>query len=489
MDFVTGEDRNQIILLPDCVDDYVNDNNTVRVIDAYVNNLDLVGFGFTKSVPNATGRPMYGAKDLLKLYIYGYSNRIRSSRRLETETKRNLEVIWLLRKLSPDHKTISDFRSDNAKVLKDVFRDFVKLCMDLGLYGRELVSIDGSKFKAVNAKDRNFNEKKLKERLKHIEEQIEEYMRQMEETDRKEEAVDGEKTAEEIQAIIAGLVERKAEYEGYTEELESSGETQKSLTDPDSRRMIGNGKPDIGYNVQTAVDSKNGMIAEFNASNSPNDKNQLTEMALMAAEILEKEKLTAVADKGYDSASDIAKSILNGIVPHVAGADYNICLPTDEGQGERITSHSDGRTIYLPERNVALCPMGKALYPGSYKNKDRKALFYNAKACAACTCKCTEGKHKIFEIAMRKTDFKKEYDDKGLYAKQARVIADKDIVRQRKCLSEHPFGTVKRGMDADYFLTKGLSKITGELSLMFLAYNMKRAINILGSKKLIDSFG
>ena len=249
MVYVGGANRNQIILLPESVDDYVDAGNPVRVIDAYIDSLDLKGMGFTKAEPNATGRPMYSPQDLLKLYVYGYMNKVRSSRRLETETKRNLEVIWLMKKLSPDHKTIARFRHDNADVLKNVFRDFVKLCMRLDLYGKELVAIDGSKFKAVNSKDRNFNEEKLRERISRINARIEEYIQELDTADKTEVATDHPKTSDEIKKFIAELETRKQTYQSYIDELKEKDETQKSLTDPDSRRMMANGKTEICYAV------------------------------------------------------------------------------------------------------------------------------------------------------------------------------------------------------------------------------------------------
>ncbi|MEA4849424.1 MAG: IS1182 family transposase [Clostridiaceae bacterium] len=487
MEFIMGKNRNQINLLPDSIDDYVDENNAVRVVDAYINSLNLAELGFSQPQPNNTGRPMYDPKDLLKLYLYGYMNRIRSSRRLETETKRNLEVIWLMNKLTPDHKTIARFRHDNTAALKNVFRDFVKLCTNLGLYGRELVAIDGSKFKAVNAKERNFNDKKLAERIARIDAKIEEYLCQLEKSDSEENAAPGEKTSEEIAKIICELEERKTTYQGYKEELSESGERQKSLTDPDSRLMKANGKMDICYNVQTAVDSKNKLIAEFEVTNEAVDKNQLTPMAKGAAEILEAEELQVTADVGYDSAQDIVKCMEQGITPHIAGTDFDICLPTDIERESVIEAHKNGRCIYDAERNIVLCPMGKVLYPGFYKKANGVGVFYNYKACKECSCKCTSEKRgRRHEVSMKESDFSKSYNDKKLFARQIRIAPDRWVVKQRKSIVEHPFGTIKRSMDSGYCLTKGLGNVTGEFSLAFLAYNLKRAINILGCGKLIE---
>lgn len=487
MQFISGDNRNQMILMPDSIDDYVSDDNSVRVIDAYISSLDLSTLGFNRPQPNDTGRPMYNPKDLLKLYVYGYMNRIRSSRRLEMETKRNLEVIWLLKKLSPDHKTIARFRSDNSDVLKNVFKDFAKLCMKLGLYGKELVAIDGSKFKAVNSKDRNFTDKKLAERIARLEVKIEEYMRQADELDLQENCAENKKTSTEIRKIISELAERKSFYQGYSDEFAQSGETQKSLTDADSRLMMANGKLDVCYNVQTAVDGKNKLVVDFDVTNFAVDKNQLAPMATRACEILETEHLTAVADTGYDSIQDIVKCMEQGIEPHVAGTDFDICLPA-ETTCEEIVSHINGRSVYISERNIVLCPMGKVLYPGFYKKTNGMGVFYNFKACSSCTCKCTSEKRgRRHQVPMKESDFTKDYDDTGLMVRQIRIAPDKKLVKQRKCIVEHPFGVLKRNMDSGYCLTKGLGKVSGEFSLAFLAFNLKRAINILGTTKIIEA--
>lgn len=350
MAYVSGENRNQIILLPDSIDDYVVADNAVRVIDAYVDGLDMEGLGFTKTKPKNTGRPPYSPQDLLKLYIYGYMNRVRSSRRLETETKRNLEVIWLMRKLSPDHKTIARFRHDNGTALKNVFRDFVKLCIKLELYGKELVAIDGSKFKAVNSKDRNFTGAKLKERLARLDAKIEEYMLQADKADRLENEVDNiskssndaksntKSHGSKIADIITQLSQRKELYQSYADELSSGDETQKSLTDPDSHLMMSNGKMDVCYNVQSSVDGKNKMIVHFDVINNAQDHNQLSPMTATSAEILEVPSIDACADKGYGSASDIVTCIAQGITPHVAGVDYDVCLPANLQVPEGLSS-------------------------------------------------------------------------------------------------------------------------------------------------------
>ena len=487
MEFIRGEERGQIIFLPESIDEYVDDNGSARVIDAYINNLDLAGLKFNRCEPESTGRPPYDPKDLLKLYVYGYMNRIRSSRRLEAEGKRNLEAIWLLRKLTPDHKTIAKFRRDNGAALENVFRDFVKLCVKLELYGKELAAIDGSKFKAVNSRRRNFTVDKLKDRLEGIDKKIEEYLKELDETDQVEETVEKEKTAEEIGRIIKDLKERKELYQGYEEELKETGETQKSLTDGDSRLMKANGKMEVCYNVQAAVDSKNKLIAEFEVTNKTSDLNQITPMSMKVKEILETEKIAVTADAGYVSAPDIAEAIMNGVDPHVAGTDFDICIPVTDGEETEITSHTNGRCIYVKDRNIAICPMGKVLYPRCYKKSNGKAVFDNLSACRVCTCRCTESVHGVrYQIVKAESDFSKEYNDDALVVRQIHIEPDKEIYKQRKSLSEHPFGTIKRSMDGGYCLTKGKQKVSSEFALIFLAYNLKRVINILGSKKLIE---
>jgi hypothetical protein len=434
---------------------------------------------------------LYDPKDLLKLYVYGYMNRVRSSRRLETETKRNLEAIWLLGGLSPDHKTIARFRHDNAVALKNVFRDFVRLCVRLGLYGKELAAIDGSKFKAVNSKERNFTEAKLQDRIARIEAKIETYLGELEENDGKENACGDGKSREEISSIVKELSERKEQYEGYAKELKESGETQKSLTDGDSRLMLANGKMDVCYNVQTAVDAKHKLIAEFEVTNKATDKNQLTAMAEKTKELLGTDTLAVVADAGYDSAQDIARTMEAEIEVHVAGTDFDMCIPADKPTNkaaeEEITSQHDGRCVYVAGRNIVLCPMGKTLYPKFYKKGRGQGVFHNREACRECACACTKEKSGCrHQVPMAEEDFSTSYNEEGLSVEQVRVRPDKEKILQRKCIVEHPFGTIKRSMDAGYCLTKGLRNVGGEFSLTFLAYNLKRVINILGSKILME---
>jgi transposase len=492
MEFIRGESRDQVIMLPDRVEDYVDGNNAVRVIDAYINSLDLHELKFARPEPSDTGRPAYAPKDMLKLYVYGYMNRIRSSRRLEAESKRNLEVIWLLGKLTPDHKTIARFRQENGKALKNVFLNFVKLCVGLDLYGKELTAIDGSKFKAVNSRSRNFTERQLKDKVSGIEEKIEAYLEELDKMDADENAAGGEKSAEEISQIVTGLARSKERYQGYVEELGRTGEKQKSLTDGDSRLMPSNGKMDVCYNLQAAVDGKNKLIVDFEVTNQGNDKNYITPMAVAVQKVLGGEKTAVVTDAGYESVQDILASMGKGVEVHVAGTDFDVCVPARDGEQNEISSHHNGRCAYISERNIALCPMGNVLYPSFHKKakkvKGGVGVFSNYEACLRCGCKCTADKRGRFkhQVPMAASSFSKTYNDKDLPVKQIRIKPDKEKVKRRKSIVEHPFGTIKRNMDCGYCLTKGLKNVVGEFSLALLAYNIKRAINIMGSGRLIE---
>jgi len=282
--YITGEDRYQITMFPECIDDYVSDDNPVRFIEAFVMSLDLIKMGFKYSQDNKIGRPPYNPQDMLKLYIYGYLNRIRSSRRLEAEAARNLELIWLMRKLKPDFKTIADFRKDNKKALIQVFREFSLLCKDWGLYGREIVAIDGSKFRASNSKRNNYNEKKLNRHIKYIEDKIKQYMEDLEEGDAAEAGIP-KSTAEEINQRIKELQERKVKYQEKLEELQKSNDTEVSTTDPDARLMaVNNNGIEVSYNVQTVVDAKHSLIVDTEVTNNPTDYDQLSNMAKKSSE-------------------------------------------------------------------------------------------------------------------------------------------------------------------------------------------------------------
>jgi len=320
MGYINGSDRAEVLLFPEALDDYITPENPVRFIDAFVTSLDLGEFGFTRAVPAATGRPAYAPADLLKLYIYGYLNRVRASRLLEREATRNLEVMWLLSKLVPDFKTIADFRKDNLAAIKQVCREFTLLCRRLELFGGELIAIDGSKFKAVNNRKRNFSEKRLERAIAAIDEKVAAYVVTLDEGDREDTQAPSTKmpTAEELRQKIAALKERKTKYEALSTELKESGEKQISLTDPDSRSMVTHfGVTDVCYNVQTAVDAKHKLIIEHEVTNNPTDHAQLSVMALKTKETLQIEKMDVLADMGYFDGAEVKKCADAGVTTYI----------------------------------------------------------------------------------------------------------------------------------------------------------------------------
>lgn len=473
MKYIEGEARNQEILFPESVEDYIEEENPVRFIDAYVDRIDLKKYQFKHARPSWTGRPPYNPGDLLKLYIYGYLNRIRSSRALEQECKRNLEVMWLIRKLTPDFKTIADFRKENKEGIKRIFREFIQICKRLNLFEGELLAIDSSKFKAVNSKKRNFNQKKLKERIEGIEEEIEGYLKELEENDKEEEGV-GKITKEELEEKIKILKERKEKYEGLLQELEENGEKQVSLTDRDARAMVSNQRVDICYNVQVVVDSKHKLIVDYEVTNEGNDKNQLSKMAKRAKEILGEEEIEVVADKGYYSSIDIKECIDNGIKPYVA--------KPERGLPEGVEIYEEEGFLYDKERDKYICPEGKPLkYIREIMDRGRKKRVYKGEFCNKCRVKkrCTRGKSGRVIYRWEHEEILKEIEE--------RIKKEKEKLKKRKELTEHIFGTVKRWFNQGYFLTKGIQSVGAEIALSFLAYSIKRVINIIGVNKLIEA--
>lgn len=477
MEHVEGFDRNQEILFPPKIDDYVGEENIVRFIEAFVALLDIVALGFTHAEPKTTGRPPYNPADLLKLYIYGYLNSIRSSRKLEKECLRNLEVIWLLKKLMPDHKTIADFRKNNPESIKKVFKQFVFFCKELGLYGGEVVGIDGSKFKAVNSKKRNFNQNKLIKKLKDIEEKIEVYLKELETNDDNESSV-SQPDAKELKEKLKQLEERKLEYMELLKKLEETGETQVSLTDPDSRMMLNNQKFDVCYNVQTTIDDKNKLIVDYEVTNDANDKDQLNEMACRAKEVLEVESLDVLADKGYHNPEEVKKCVENNMIPYIPEPEMK---QPKKGNGLEPEFY-DSEFKYDADKDVYTCPKGEELtFSGMSEKNERMMKEYRSESCSACECKskCTQSKK-------GRVIFRWEHED-VLDDMRQRVEDDKEVVKKRNCLCEHPFGTIKRGFNQGYLLLKGLKKVGGEMGLTMLVYNIRRVINILGMSKLMES--
>ncbi len=473
MGYIEGEDRNQIILFPESIDEYVSDNNSVRIIDEYIKQLDLKRLGFKRAANPLMGRPPYHPKDMLKLYLYGYLNRIRSSRRLEQEAIRNLEVIWLIRKLNPDFKTIADFRKDNKKALKKVFRDFTKLCDEWELFGKELIAIDGSKFRACNSKKNNYNLKKLERHLQYLDEKIEGYLQELDDHDQIE-SPDRQPDAREITQRIQQLKDRKEKYQQYRRKLKQSGQNEISTTDPDSRLMTNNNHVEVSYNVQTTVDAKHKLIADFKVTCKPNDLGQLAPMALRAKRLFGNKTFEVLADKGYYQAQDLQKCTERGITLYVTKQTH---ANTTKDQA----FYSD-QFKYNKSKNVYLCPAGKELHYHRIRKKDGKKIGYeyrNNDACKDCKFKarCTRAQKGRSIFRHVKQDLLDRIDT------QTKKNFKKYKLRQM--IVEHPFGTIKRGWGAYYFLTRRKVSVSAEISLSFLAYNLKRVINILGTEEIL----
>ena len=467
MGYVEGTNREQVLMFPAVMDDYVESDNPVRFVDAFVNQLELGPLGFSKVEPEDRGRPAYDPRDMLKLYIYGYVNEVRTSRKLERETKRNVEVMWLLRGLTPDHKTIANFRKENAGALPAVFREFTKVCRELNLFGCELVGIDGSKFRAVNSADRNFTEAKLKKRLQWIEEKIAKYLAALEAEDEHEskEAAD---SAAELAAKIATLQERQVTYEGLKTQMAESGEKQISLTDADARLMKGRQGHHVSYNLQIAVDSKHKLVADFGVTNQGNDVNCLAELAQGAQQELGVKELKVCADRGYYNTAQIKECEEAGIEVHMErpqAAQTEGIFPL-----ERFT--------YDATKDSYTCPAGKHLTYRTF-DKEKQVRCYWTEACHGCPLKsqCTTGK------GPRKV--KRAVGQDAADRMLQRVTANPEFVALRKQLVEHPFGTIKRAMRQDHFLMRGQAKVRGETSLTLLAYNVKRVLNLVGIDDLI----
>ncbi len=471
--FIEGADRGQSTLLPECLDDWIDESNPVRAVDVFVDGLALAELGFEGVEPEATGRPSYHPSALLKLYIYGYLNRIQSSRRLEREAGRNLEVIWLLKRLTPDDKTIADFRKDNGPAIRKVCAQFVVLCRQMGLLTKASVAIDGSKFKAVNTRDKNFTRGKVERRRAQLEESVARYLAQLDTADRQE-------PSEALATKTAHLKEQLAKLESEMQRLAAleklmlaSPDQQISLTDPDSRSMAtsGRGSGVVGYNVQVAVDTEHHLIITHEVTNSGSDRAQLANVASRAKDVLGVDKLEAVADRGYFSGSEI-------LACHNAGIAVTLPKPMTSGI-EAKGRFGKQDFVYLSDEDVFRCPAGEKLkYYYTNEEKGQKLRRYWTNACRHCAIKhrCTTGPQR------RITRWEHEH---VLEAVQKRLDENPQAMRQRRETVEHPFGTLKMRMGATHFLMKRLPKVATEMALHVLAYNLTRAMNIVGVKPLI----
>jgi transposase len=468
--FVEGADRGQSTLLPECLDDWIDENNPVRVIDAFVDALALADLGFDGVEPEATGRPSYHPAVLLKLYIYGYLNRVQSSRRLEREAGRNFEVMWLLGRLVPDHKTVADFRKDNGRAIRKVCARFVELCREMGLLAKASVAIDGSKFKAVNNRDKNFTRAKVERRRAQLEESVARYLSQLDTVDRQEpsEALAAKTT--HLKEKLAKLKEEMERLKGLEAQMLAAPDQQISLTDPDSRSMAtsGRGSGVVGYNVQVAVETERHLIVTHEVTNVGNDR---AHMAKKAKSTLQTNTLEAVADRGYFDSEQILSCDQAGIT---------VTLPKPMTSRAKVEGRFGKQDfVYLPQEDVYRCPAGERLRYYYTNVQDGLSLrHYWTNACRTCALKsrCTT-------TVIRR--IKRWEHEHVLEAVQKRLDEHPEKMRQRRETVEHPFGTIKARMGATHFLMKTLPRVASEMALHVLAYNLTRVMNIMGVQPLL----
>ena len=471
--FIEGVERSQSTLFPDRLDDWVGEDNAVRVVDVYVDGLDLCGLGFDRVEPAATGRPSYHPAVLLKLYIYGYLNRVQSSRRLEREAGRNVEVMWLCGRRVPDHKTIADFRKDNGAAIGKVCSQFVALCRRLDLLVDTSVAVDGSKFKAVNARDRNFTAAKMARRMEQIEESVERYLHQLDSADRQEPSLARTTKTVRLQDKIAKLREEMERLEKLEVRRLAAPDRQISLSDPDARSMAtsGRGSGMVGYNVQAAVDTKHHLVVAHEVTNVGSDRAQLSTITKQAKAALGTDALDVVADRGYFSGEQILACEEAGIT---------VTLPKPQTSANRAKGRFVKQDfVYVAEDDVYLCPADERLvYRYTNVEKGLTLRRYWASVCQACPLKdqCTTGKER------RITRWQHEH---VLEAVERRLDEHPEAMRQRRETVEHPFGTIKCWMGATHFQTRTLKRVSTEMALHVLAYNLKRVINLIGIAPLI----
>jgi transposase len=471
--FIEGENRGQTTLLPESLDDYVAEENSVRVIDVFVDGLDLSHLGF-KTIPAVTGRPAYHPATMLKLYIYGYLNRVQSSRRLEREAGRNVELMWLLERLAPDFKTIADFRKNNSKAIQSVCREFVLLCRKLDLFTEAFVAIDGSKFRAVNNRNRNFTGNKIKQRIKQIDDSIKRFLFEIGSADRQETAASKGKSVR-LKDKIAKLKKEVAYLNEMERTTQALPDKQVSLTDPDSRAMAtsGRGTGIVGYNVQSAVDVENHLIVAHEVTNVGTDRSQLANMAEQARDALDIEDLSVIADRGYYNGAEIRACDKLGITTFVPKT------MTSNNQAKGLFGKQD--FIYRPEDDEYECPAGERLiyrYTGDDRGKVVKK--YWSSACPNCPTKpqCTTGKNRRVS----------RWEHEAVMDKlEARMEQNPKIMGVRKGTVEHPFGTIKSWMGSTHFQMKTMERVSGEMSLHVLAYNLKRVMQIMGVVPLMEA--
>ena len=465
--FIEGEDRTQATLFPERIDDYITEDSPVRVVDVFIDDLDISGLGF-RTEPNATGRPSYHPKMMLKLYVYGYLNRVQSSRRLEREAQRNVELMWLTGRLAPDFKTIADFRKDNGEAIRLVCREFVMLCRKLGLLNNTLVAIDGSKFKAVNNRDKNFTRAKMKRRLTEVEASIDRYLERLTEYDATE--LDDDK-GQVLEDKILKLREEMARLKKCEVRMLEAPDKQLSQTDPDARSMNSRGTGMVGYNVQSAVDSEHHLIIAHEVTNVGSDRSQLAGMAKQAKAVLQRNTLDVVADRGYYNGDEIRACEQAGIDAY---------LPKPKTSPNKAKGQFDRAAFkYIEQDDEYQCPAGERLtHRTTSTEKGKQIKRYWTSTCSSCAIKnqCTTGNERRVSRWVHADVLERA---------QARLDKQPDSMRVRRATVEHPFGTIKSWMGATHFQMKTLPRVSTEMSLHVLAYNMKRAINLVGTREIL----
>ena len=540
MGYIQGADRNQVILLPDTLDDYVGGDNEVRAIDAFIDSLDISLMGF-KADPAKEGRPGYDPRDMLKLYMYGYLNHIRSSRRLQKEASRNVELMWLLRKVVPDFRCIADFRKDNAKSIREVFRAFVRLCNKAGLLSHESVVIDGSKFRAVNAYNKSYVSSNAKKFLLDVEEKISRYMKELDEADAAE-SRPGALTKEDIAGVLDYLERRKAQLTEALEQMAGSGENHICTTDPKSRLMKTRDGIRPSFNLQTAVEAKNHLIVHYDVTSECTDWHLFGDGINASKAAIGVENLEGIADRGYSNDEEIQQCLLNGDTPtthpnkgeksrmfrfqktdtEVTGEVVSYAEMKAQGGLEKAPVEVRREPPLHPyferdiEKDIVICPMGQTLFyagPGHPNGKKDPCIrrYHRLSACLKCPNKCTPHKRRIVSFKEGETRKEEAFYEK---ARENRIVRktsrrfkvitlseeesswdewvilrfypNQQHLRKRNTVVEHPYGTVKRWHGAGYLLTKGKQKAAAEMGLSFLAYNFRRVVNLLGVNGLME---
>ncbi len=472
--------------MPKTIEEYVETDNPVRFIDAYVNTLNMEKLGFTHSTPQNLGRPSYNPKDLCKLYLYGGLNHIRSSRKLERECKTNLEAMWLLKGLAPDFKTIADFRKDNPQAIGALFKEFVAFLKNLSLYGAKQVSVDGTKLHAVNANDKAFTQRALAKRIKVMEKSVKHYLEELDDTDEQEASDEQQASSdarEDAKAFevdkLAALLEKKEKCEEILGKMEKAGQTEVALTDPDCRQMMNHGRVESCYNMQAAVDSKNHLIVNYLVTNQASDLNQLSNVAISAKETLHVEQIDCLSDKGYFDFMQIKQCVDSGVTPYVAvkrsGTGGSLLSPEFTADKFRYDKGAD----------VYVCPAGQRLFfqfSTFQEGMDRRIYKCKKGVCSACQffmTKCTVNKRG--RLIWRWMHEEVVDDMKN------RMKWHPEVMGERKKVVEHTFGTLKRAFGAPYLLLRGLRKVSGEVGLLLFSYNLRRALKILGVEALIGA--